>query len=157
MKFRPLFSTIAALLLATSAFAHEYTLGELQISHPYARATAPGQPSAGAYIGVTNNGKTADKLLKATSPVAKNVEIHTMSMEGNVMRMRALDFLEVKPGQTVKMQPSEGAHIMLMGLQQPLKAGDTVPLTLVFEKAGKIDVSVNVQALTAGGNAHAHH
>lgn len=157
MKFRQLIAGLATVVLASSAFAHEYTLGALHIDHPYARATAPGQPAAGAYIGLTNNGKTADKLVSATSPVAKTVEIHTMSMEDNVMKMRALENLEVKPGETIKMQPGSGPHIMLMGLQQTLKEGESVPVTLVFEKAGKIEVSVNVQALTAGAKAHAHH
>ena len=157
MKFRQLITGFAAVILSASAFAHEYNLGDLHIGHPYARATAPGQPAAGAYIGLTNNGKTADKLVSASSPAAKTVEIHTMSMEGNVMKMRALDGLDVKPGETIKMQPGSGPHIMLMGLQQGLKEGDSVPMTLVFEKAGKVEVSVKVHALTAGANAHAHH
>ncbi len=157
MKFRQLVCTFATLLFAGSAFAHEYTLGDLHIGHPYARATAPSQPAAGAYISVTNQGKTADKLISASSPAAKQVEIHTMSMEGNVMKMRPLEFVEVQPGQTINMQPGQGPHIMLIGLQQQLKEGESVPATLVFEKAGKIEVSVKVEALTTGANAHAHH
>lgn len=158
MKFRQFISGVAALLIATGAYAHEYTLGDLHIGHPYARATAPGQPAAGAYIGVTNNGKTADRLIGASSPAAATVEIHTMVMEGDVMKMRALDNgLEIKPGETIKMQPGKGAHIMLMGLKQALKEGEAVPATLVFEKAGKVDVSLAVHALSAGANPHAHH
>jgi copper(I)-binding protein len=158
MKFTQLLCASAVILFTQAVFAHEYTAGSLHIGHPYARATAPGQPAAGAYIGLTNNGTAADKLVSASSPVAQRVEIHTMSMEGNVMKMRALDGLEVKPGQTIKMQPGQGEHIMLMGLQQPLKEGESVPMTLVFEKAGKVDVSVKVEAAgAAGAHKHEHH
>lgn len=161
MKFRSLISIVATLAFTGLAHAHAYNVGDLHIGHPYARATAPGQPAAGAYISVTNKGKTADKLVSASSPAAKTVEIHTMTMEGNVMRMRALESFDIQPDQTIKMQPGHGEHIMLIGLTQALKAGDSFPMTLVFEKAGKIDVSVKVEALKSGGNksddAHAHH
>jgi copper(I)-binding protein len=97
--------------------------------------------------------------------VAKSGEIHTMSMEGNLMKMREVDGgLEVKPGQKITMQPGNGYHIMLMGLSRPLKAGEKVP-TLTFEKAGKIDVTFNVEdpAAAAGKGdmkdmkGHMHH
>lgn len=156
---------IPAALLATAAFsvqAHEYKLGSLDIGHPYARATVPGQPAGGAYFSVENKGSSADKLIALSSPVAKTTEIHTMAMEGNLMKMREVDGgLEIKPGQKIAMQPGNGYHIMLMGLTQPLKAGDKVPLTLTFEKAGKIDVTVNVEDAAAAGKGdmkgHAHH
>jgi copper(I)-binding protein len=80
-----------------------------------------------------------------------------MLMEGNVMRMRALESLEIAPGETIKMQPGKGLHIMLIGLKQALKAGDKVPVTLVFEKAGKVDVELMVHAIKAGDKAHMHH
>ncbi|MFX7824674.1 copper chaperone PCu(A)C, partial [Acinetobacter baumannii] len=77
---------------------------------------------------------------------AKSGEIHTMAMEGNVMKMREVEGgLEVKPGQKITMQPGNGYHIMLMGLSKPLQAGEKVPATLIFEKAGKVDVTFNVE------------
>jgi hypothetical protein len=157
MQFRTLFSLapLAAALLATAlAQAQEYTLKDLRIERPFARATAPYQPSGGAYVSIENKGKTADKLIGAASPVAQSVEIHTMSMEGNVMKMREVDGVELKPSTKVEMKPGDGYHLMLMGLRQPLKAGDKFPLTLNFEKAGKVEVSVTVEE--RGGAHHMH-
>lgn len=159
-----------ALLGATAlAQAHEYKLGQLDIGHPYARATVPGQPAAGAYLSIENKGSTPDRLVGVSSPVSKSGEIHTMAMEGNLMKMREVDGgIEVKPGQKVAMQPGNGYHIMLMGLSRPLKAGEKVPMTLTFEKAGKIEVTVNVEDPAAKSGmdnmgdmkdmkGHAHH
>ncbi|KAF1047713.1 MAG: hypothetical protein GAK35_00528 [Herbaspirillum frisingense] len=154
----------AAALLATAPLsqAHEYKLGQLEIGHPYARSTVPGQPAGGAYFSIENKGSAPDRLVALSSPVAKTTEIHTMAMEGNLMKMREVDGgLEVKPGQKIAMQPGNGYHIMLMGLSKPLKAGDKVPLTLTFEKAGKVDVTVNVEDAAAAGKddmkGHMHH
>ncbi|WP_050466717.1 copper chaperone PCu(A)C [Herbaspirillum chlorophenolicum] len=158
---------MAAALLAAAPLsqAHEYKLGQLEIGHPYARATVPGQPAGGAYFSIENKGAASDKLVALSSPVAKSTEIHTMAMEGNLMKMREVDGgLEIKPGQKIAMQPGNGYHIMLMGLSKPLKAGDKVPLTLTFEKAGKVDVTLNVEdpaaASTSGKDdmkGHMHH
>ena len=156
-------AAIALFAAAPLSQAHGYKLGQLEIGHPYARATVPGQPAAGAYLSLENKGAASDKLVALSSPAAKAVEIHTMAMEGNLMKMREVDGgLEVKPGQKIAMQPGNGYHIMLMGLSQPLKAGDKVPLTLTFEKAGKVDVTLNVEdpAAAAGKDemkGHAHH
>lgn len=153
----------AALLVATPlSQAHEYKLGQLEIGHPYARATVPGQPAGGAYFSIENKGPAPDRLVALSSPVAKSTEIHTMAMEGNLMKMREVDGgLEVKPGQKIAMQPGNGYHIMLMGLSKPLKAGEKVPLTLTFEKAGKVDVTLNVEDAAAAGRddmkGHMHH
>ena len=145
MHFRSISLLLATLLIGTSAFAHEYKAGNLVIGHPYARATVPGQPSGGAYMSIENTGKQADRLVGVASPVAKATEIHTMSMEGNVMRMREVSAVDIKPLEKVAMKPGDGYHIMLIGLSQPLKAGEKFPLTLTFEWAGKVDVSVVVE------------
>ena len=155
-------ATLAAPALAQ---AHEYHVGKLDIGHPYARATVPGQPAGGAYLSIENKGTAADRLVALSTPAAKTTEIHTMAMEGNVMKMREVDgALEIKPGQKITMQPGNGYHIMLMGLSKPLKAGDKLPLTLTFEKAGRVEVTINVEdmagAASAGKDdmkAHAHH
>lgn len=136
---------LIASLLAGMAAAHDVKIGDLRVSDPYARATVPGQPSGAAYLSIENKGNAADRLLGASSPVADSVEIHTMAMEGNVMRMREAKELAIKPSAKITMQPGDGYHLMLLGLRQPLKAGDTVPLTLSFEKAGKAEVSVIVK------------
>jgi len=144
MHFRPLLVLAAALVAGTIAHAHEYTLGDLHIEHPYARPTVPMQRSGGAYLTIENKGKDGDKLVAASSPIAGSVQIHTMSMEGDVMKMREVDGVELKPASKVEMMPGHGYHLMMLGLRQPLKAGDKFPMTLTFEKAGKTEVSVVV-------------
>ncbi|WP_039783786.1 copper chaperone PCu(A)C [Herbaspirillum huttiense] len=166
-KLATLAITSALLAAAPLSQAHEYKLGQLEIGHPYARATVPGQPAAGAYLSIENKGSAPDRLVGVSSPVAKSGEIHTMAMEGNVMKMREVEGgLEVKPGQKIAMQPGNGYHIMLMGLSKPLQAGEKVPATLIFEKAGKVDVTFNVEdrnAAAAGKDdmkdmkGHMHH
>ena len=163
MHFRSLILFVVALLVTVSANAREYKVGELLISHPYARVTVPNQAVGGAYLTIENNSKNIDKLIALASPIAKSIEIHTMSMDGNVMKMREVSGIEIKPSGKVVMQPGNGYHIMLTGLKQPLKAGDKFPLTLTFEKAGKVEVSVVVQAKGKGpeaakeAGAHQHH
>ena len=103
-----------------------------------------------------NTGATADRLLSASSPAAEAVQVHEMKMEGNVMRMREIaGGLEIPPGATVTLAPG-GLHIMMMGLKAPFKQGDKVPVTLVFEKAGKIDVELAVVAMGASPGGHEH-
>jgi len=146
----------SVLLLAGigAASAHSYKLGALEIGHPWARATPPTAPTGGGYLSVKNTGKTPDRLISVSSPAAEAVQVHEMKMEGNVMRMRELDGpLEIKPGETVTLAPG-GMHLMMMGLKEPLKQGEKVPLTLVFEKAGKIDVELVVVAMGASPKHH---
>jgi len=153
--------SILALLLTFSsgsiALASDYRVADLHVIDPYARPTVANQPTGAAYVTIENKGKTGDKLLAASSPVAKSVEIHTMAMEGNVMKMREAGSIELKPDAKVAMQPGQGYHLMLLGLRQPLKAGDQFPLTLNFEKAGKIEVNVPVQNSGAAKESHGMH
>ena len=136
---------ITAMLAATLAQAHSYTAGSLKIDHPAARATMGNMTNGAAFVQIENTGSADDALLSASSPAAAKVEIHTMSMEGDVMKMRALDQLDIKAGSKVEMKPGNGYHIMMLGLKKPLKNGDEFPLTLTFKKAGKVKVSVHVE------------
>lgn len=145
MQFRSLVLSAATLLVTLSSYAHDYQLGEIRIGHPYARPTMPGQTSAGAYLTLENVGKDTDTLLSIASPAAKSAEIHTMSMDGNVMRMREVRGIELKPAAKVEMKPGHGYHIMLLGIKEQLKPGDKIPLTLTFEKSGKTEVSAWVE------------
>ena len=155
MSTRLLLPLMAALAVFPAA-AHEYDVGVLHIGHPYARTTPPGATSGAAYFSVESKG-AADKLLRATTPRAGAAELHSMSMDGNIMRMRAVPNLAVPAGGMVKLEPS-GYHLMLTGLKQPLKAGDRFPLTLYFEKAGPVTVDILVQDATAAtADAHAGH
>jgi len=160
MKLHHLTALVITLFAAGLSQAHEFKLKDLNIGHPYARTTAPNQPSGAAYLSLENKGATADKLLSISSPVAKSVQVHTMSMEGNGMKMREVDSIDLPPATKIDMKPGHGYHIMLIGLEKPLKAGDKFPLTLNFEKAGKTEVSVTVEdpkkdvAPAAGQHSH---
>jgi copper(I)-binding protein len=141
---------LAALLLtlvATSAYAHEYKVGSLEIKHPWTRATPKNAPVAGGYLKIVNTGTTPDKLLGGSAEVAKKFEVHDMSMDGGVMKMRELkDGLEIPPGATVELKPGS-YHIMMMDLAHPLTKGERVKGSLTFEKAGKVDVDFVVEAV----------
>jgi copper(I)-binding protein len=146
---------ITALAFATlGAAAHGFKIGAIDIGHPYARPTNPGQQVGAGYLKLANQG-AADRLMSATSPVAASVEMHTMTMEGDVMKMRQVDGIDVPAGQTVELKPG-GFHLMLMGLKAPLRAGDKLALTLKFEKAGEIVVTVNVENPKDSGAAAEH-
>lgn len=161
MQFRSIFALAVTLLFTASVHAQQYRLGNLQIQNPYARATVPNQPSGAAYLGIENTGKDGDRLIGISSPIAKTVQIHTMSMDGNVMKMREVPNIDIAPSAAITMKPGSGYHIMLIGLNGQLKAGDKFPLTLKFEKSGKIDVSVMVEdkgakSLHEAGMQHGH-
>jgi copper(I)-binding protein len=152
--FAILSSAIA--LFGLPAAAHDYTLGSLKIGHPWARATPPTAPSGGGFLTVTNTGSTADRLASASSPAAAQVQIHEMKMDGTIMRMRELENgLEIPPGATVALAPG-GYHLMMMGLKGPLTEKTRVPVTLIFDKAGRIDVELVVMALGASADTHKH-
>lgn len=140
-------------LLALAAGAHAQTT----VKDPWVRGTVPTQKASGAFMHITS--AAGGKLVSASSPVAGVVEIHEMAMEGNVMKMRAVGALELPAGKTVELKPG-GYHVMLMELKGPLKAGDTVPITLVFEGADKSRQTVEVKAPVrplAGGQAPMKH
>lgn len=144
---------LAALLPAT-VFAHDYKLGSLEISHPWTRATPPTAKSGGGFVTITNKGTTPDRLIAARSPVSLKVEVHEMKMDGSVMRMREVEKgLEIPPGATVTLKPG-GYHIMFMELKAPLTKDGKVPVTLVFEKAGSIDVELAVEAMGTSQPTH---
>jgi len=146
---------VAGLVVTSAALAQP---AQLEVTNAWARAT-PGKAENGAAY-VTIESPTADRLVSASSPVAKKAELHTMSMQGMVMKMRPIAGLDVPPGQSVTLKPG-GEHIMLMGLNQPLHEGQSFPLTLDFEKAGPRTVTVAVEKAGSNGPdsaaAHAHH
>jgi copper(I)-binding protein len=130
---------------ASSAMAQNDARDNLRIEHPYARPTPPGARTGGAYLTIENRGSQQDRLIRVATPVAGAAEIHSMTMEGNVMRMRAVAAVEIPSHATTALKPG-GFHVMLMDLKQPLVAGGTLPLSLTFEKAGTIDVTARVEA-----------
>ncbi|SEO23909.1 hypothetical protein SAMN02990966_01317 [Rhodospirillales bacterium URHD0017] len=148
---------IAATLLASPAWAQDYKLGSLEISQPWTRATPPTAKTGGGFVTITNKGATPDRLIAVRSTASDKAEIHEMKMDGNVMRMRELDKgLEIPPGATVELKPG-GLHIMFMELKAPFAKDAKVPVTLVFEKAGSIDVELAVQAMGAATPGQPRH
>ena len=143
----PLFALVTLL-----AHAQEGRVGSLLVQHPHARATVPGQAVGAGYLTLRNQGRP-DRLLGAEAAVSKKVELHAMSMDGDVMRMRQVEAVELPAGQSVEFKPG-GYHLMFMDLKAPLKAGDSFPMTLRFEKAGALTVTVKGQALGAAVPAH---
>lgn len=146
---RMLIGLITAMLLLTpAAEAHDYTIGQLQIAHPWVRATPPGATTAGAFLSVTNTGTEADRLIGATSPAGK-VEIHMMDVVNGIMRMRPVpDGLDVPAGGTLELKPG-GFHLMVLGLTAPFQEGHRVLMTLIFQKAGEVTVELAVEPIGA--------
>ena len=140
--------------------AQTFKVGTLVIEAPWARATPGGAQVGGGYMKITNTGKEADRLVGGSLPIAGEVEVHEMTMAGDVMKMRRLpDGLEIKPGATVELKPG-GNHLMFTGLRGALKAGQAIKGTLVFQKAGTVEVEYRVAPIGApsrGGGGHSHH
>jgi copper(I)-binding protein len=140
------------LLLATFSSAW----AQVDVREPWVRATVPAQKASGAFMRLTAAQDT--RLVEARSPVAGVVEIHEMALVDNVMRMRAVAAIELPAGRTVELKPG-GYHVMLMDLKQQLKAGETVPLTLVLERNGArstVEVSAPVRPLAPHGGKMKH-
>ena len=141
------------LTLPATAFAHhDVTVGDLAIGHPWTRAAGANANGAG-FMTLRNNGATPERLVSAASHAARVVELHTHIREGDVMRMRPVADIPIPPGQTVHLRPG-GLHIMLIGLTEPLRQGASVPLTLRFERAGEVQVTLGVESAGARGQAH---
>ncbi len=156
LHIRPFLKTSAlvgaiAMTLSAPLAAHEFKAGDLQIGHPWTRATPTGASTAAGYLKVTNSGKEADRLVGGSAEGIGKVEVHEMTMDNNVMKMRQLkDGMEIKPGETVELKPG-AAHLMMIGVKAPFKEGTMVRGTLTFEKAGSVPVEFKVEAMGGGG------
>lgn len=148
-------AAIVAVFAAMPAQAEDVTAGNLKISAAWARATPKGAPVGGGYMTITNTGTTTDRLIGGSSDASKRFEIHEMSMDNGVMKMRPVKALEIKPGQSVAFNPG-GYHVMFVGLNKQLAQGEHIKATLDFEKAGKVDVDFTVEGIGAQGPAGAH-
>ena len=136
------------------ALAHEFKLGDLEIDHPWSRATPPGAQVAGGYLTIVNHGSGADRLVSVTSDISAKAEVHEMAVKDGVMTMRPVaGGLEIPAGGKIELKPG-GYHLMLMGLKRPAKEGESFPATLTFEKAGSVTVEFQVGA--AGGMEMSH-
>jgi copper(I)-binding protein len=148
-RMRPVvfFFTAAVGLAVGAASAGEYKAGSLEISDPWSRATPKGSSVAAGYMTIKNSGSTPDRLISGSSDVAPKFEVHEMKMEDGIAKMRPVKGgLEIKPGETVELKPGS-FHIMFVGVKKPLSAGEQFKATLVFEKAGSVNVDYDVRAM----------
>ena len=148
-SFAAAFALALAQLSAPAAQAGDYDVGSIHIAQPWARATPKGATSGAAYMTITNKGSAPDRVNCVSSDASGQCQIHSMTMEGGVMKMRPVEGgLEIKPGETVTLQPS-GFHVMLVALKHPLEKGQTVKATLKFDHAGTVDVEYPIAAIGA--------
>jgi hypothetical protein len=146
---------------AAHGAAASITKGDLVIAQPWSRATPGGARVAGGYLTVTNRGAQPDRLVSGSADFAERVEIHEMATANGVMTMRNLaNGLAIAPGQTVELKPG-GYHVMFMGLRRPLAEGQTVKVTLTFERAGTVELDFRIGSIggrtAPGGGEHHHH
>jgi len=144
-------------LIASATLAQTYQARSLSIQHPWSRETAVGQAVGGGFMTLTNNGAREDRLVSGTSPVAAEVQLHTMSMEGGVMRMRQVTGgIAIPAKSTVQLRPGS-FHVMFMGLKRPLRQGERFPVTLQFQRAGRVTVQFAVQPVGSTGPVEGAH
>jgi copper(I)-binding protein len=149
MRFLVLLLALHALAVA----AHNHEKGDIQVRHPWSRATAPGAKVAVGYLELRNNGRQPDRLVSASTPVAQRVEMHVTERDGEVMKMRQVKDIALPARERYELRPG-GAHLMLVDIVRPLKKGERFPVTLRFEKAGELEVQFEVQDL---GSRAPHH
>lgn len=151
-KLKQVLLALAVVCAGSSvAIADEIKAGDLVVTQAWSRATPKGAKAGAGYLTIDNKGSTPDRLIGGSADVAGKVEIHEMAMSNGVMKMRPLEKgLVIEPGKTVKLAPG-GYHVMLMDLKSPLKQGEKLPITLEFEKAGKVTVSFDVEGVGAQG------
>jgi len=141
------------------ASAQQFKAGSIEVDQPWSTATPGGASVAAGYMTIKNTGTEPDRLTGASSAVAGKVEVHEMTMDNGVMRMRPLaSGLEIKPGQTVQLKPNS-FHLMLENLKEPIQQGKPFKATLMFAKAGAVDVNFAVAPLgaTSAPTQDAHH
>ena len=137
-------SILLAGLLAVAGVAAAAQTPTVKVEHAWARATPGGAKTAALYMTLLNKGGDDDRLVSVATPVAGQAEVHSTTTENGVMRMRPVEALDVKAGTSTILKPG-GYHVMLMDLKAPLVAGQSFAVTLTFENAGKIDVTVTVE------------
>jgi len=141
------FAVLALCALGAATQAHEYAAGNIDIDHPWTRAVPAGAQTAAGYATITNTGQEPDRLIGGSAAGAEAVEVHEMSMQDGVMRMRQLEKgLEIAPGETVELKPGS-YHLMMIGLNAAYEEGETVKGSMTFEKAGTVDIEFVVEGM----------
>lgn len=151
-------AVLSAILLASAstATAEDYTIGALSVDYPIAFVTPKTARAGGGYMAITNAGDTDDRLVEIRAEFPR-VMIHATEMDGDIAKMVQIDGLDIPAGQTVTLAPG-GLHVMFMGLSDPFEAGQDIPAVLVFEHAGELEMTFNVQTRPeAGHEDHSNH
>ena len=135
---------VALALLAVPVFAHNHEKGEIEVRHPWSRATPPGAKVGVGYMEIRNRGQQPDRLVSASTPLAKQVEMHVTQRDGEVMKMRQVQAFEIPARERYELRPG-GSHLMLVDLTRPLKKGERFLMRLRFERAGELEIELEVQ------------
>jgi len=153
LRFLIVATVLGGSFSAAVALAPEYKLGDLEIVHPWARATIGQSKNSVAFMTIENHGSQPDGLLRAISPVAAKVELHEHKIENDIAQMRSVETVDLPAGGSVQLKPG-GVHLMLIDLNRKLVEYDSFPLTLVFERAGQIEIDVEVEGPGAAEPGH---
>ena len=146
-------AVVGLALISVQVLAHTHEKGDIQVRHPWSRATPPGAKVAVGYMEIRNVGTQPDRLLSATTPVAQRVEMHVTQRDGEVMKMREVKTFEIPARERYALRPG-GSHLMLVDLLQPLKMGERFTMRLRFERAGELEIELEVQEI---GSRHPRH
>jgi copper(I)-binding protein len=153
MRFATIAATVIAIFVSVNAMAADYKIGSLEIMGPWSRATPKGASTAIGYMTIKNNGTTPDRLIGGSVDFANDFQLHSMTLEDGVSKMRELKSVDVGPGQTIEFKPG-GSHVMFVGVTHPLSQGEHVKGTLVFERAGTVQIEYDVQGIGAQSGPH---
>ena len=148
MRFARITAAIILALIGNGATAAEYRIGRIEIIAPWSRATPKGSETAIGYMTIKNDGTTPDRLVGGSADFAGSFQLHSMTMEDGVSKMRDLNGVDIAPGQTIEFKPG-GSHVMFVGLKHPLSQGEHVKGTLVFQHAGTVQIEYDVQGIGA--------
>jgi periplasmic copper chaperone A len=149
-----LFALLAAITLATPLLAHEVTVGDLQIVHPHIPQPSASAMTAGGYMAIINSGTEADRLIGIESTISAESSLHESKVDDSGMgTMTPVEAIEIAPGATVSLE-NGGYHIMFMGLTGPLMEGEMHKATLIFEKAGRVEVEFMIDPPAGQGGGH---
>jgi len=148
MRLKILTGVAFALSTNASALATDYKAGSVEIINPWSRATPKGAKTAVGYMTIKNNGTTSERLLGGSTDAANAFQLHSMVMENGVAKMRELPSVEIKPGETIAFTPG-GSHTMFVNLKHPLSKSERVNGTLIFERAGKVQIEYSVEGIGA--------
>jgi hypothetical protein len=153
MRFATIAVTVIASFLSVNAVAADYRIGSLEIMGPWSRATPKGASTAIGYMTIKNNGTTPDRLIGGSVDFAGGFQLHAMTMEDGVSKMRELKSVDIGPGKTIEFKPGD-SHVMFVGVMHPLSQGEDVKGTLIFEHAGTVQIEYDVQGIGAQSGPH---